>query len=757
MASVTLPGSSGTAVTVQSGTGDNTFVAQIIANTILLASVAGSLSGAGDTQEITINGGATTAPSAPSDGNEHLLYLVGSGGGSLTIPGGWNYVIDMMTGPETISAVGAQVISTDPFSSTFTFTGATSVAADPGTDNDVVTVISGAGFNVGTGDGNDTVTAIGSGTVAGGTGTNTFTITPSVGGSGIRLQSNGAADTVTVNDVAGSVATVVGSGTSLNLMANGAGTVDAQILGNDATVTGGPGTLDVSTGGADAAVFGGTGALSVVDSGTSDTIGALGATGVTVSAFGTDGLIFGGANSLTASLGGVSAQGHNTLRGGVGNVAVTISGSFNDAFGGTGSLTADETGTNDLVAAENAATANVTLGGSNNSVVAGAFATAVTSSGSGGVIMGGSGALSVYDNGTSDTIGAFGASVVNATLNGGGSQGSGDLLIGGTNNINVDMANAFQTVIGGASATNVTVDDIGIQTHENILAGTGSLTVNDQGWQDTIGSFGASPTNVTLGGTDNLLFASSGTTDVSVSGTADTVMGSSGPLTVTASSAAILFGGSGPLSFVGGSAASTIAGGTNATSAVTVGSGGVVFFAGSGSTTSIDGAGGAGATTLFGGSNSSMFFSGGPSGGLVFTAGVGNETLNASASSSNNTYGAGTLPTQNDTIIGGLGSDTFFAGAGTDSFVGGTNADAFAFFESVTSANLTGAHDTITGWTTSDSLFLSGYGNSQTAESVFNAGTVASGSLTITLSDNTTITFENVSSTSEFNGRVLYS
>src|SRR5580658_3514884 len=155
MASVTLPGSNGATVTVQSGTGDNTFVANIIANSILLASIPG---GAGlDTQQITVNGGSVTAPAPLSDGKEQLLYLVGSGGGSLTIPGGWTYVIDMMTGPETISAVGAQVISTDPFSSTFTFTGATSVAADPGTDNDVVTVISGAGFNVGTGDGNDTV------------------------------------------------------------------------------------------------------------------------------------------------------------------------------------------------------------------------------------------------------------------------------------------------------------------------------------------------------------------------------------------------------------------------------------------------------------------------------------------------------------------------------------------------------------------------------------------------------------------------
>ena len=80
-------------------------------------------------------------------------------------------------------------------------------------------------------------------------------------------------------------------------MADGAGTVNAQILGTDATVTGGPGTLDVSTGGSDAAVFGGTGPLSVTDCGTGDTIGAFGATLVTINAHGTDGLFFGGAGS----------------------------------------------------------------------------------------------------------------------------------------------------------------------------------------------------------------------------------------------------------------------------------------------------------------------------------------------------------------------------------------------------------------------------------------------------------------------------
>jgi hypothetical protein len=756
--SVTLPGSSGGIVTVQSGAGDHLFVAQIIANTILMASTSGGLN---PPATVTIDGGAPIGPSPtpPDNLDSNILYMYGTGGTSYTVPSVYNYVVDLMTGPETITGSNVQVISYDSVGSAFDLSGTSSIAADPATDSDVVTVVSGV-FNIATGNGNDTVTAIGSGTVGGGTGTNVFTITPSVG-AGIRLQTNGLADSVTVNDATGTMATIVSAATAtdLNLMADGAGTVYAQILSTDATVTGGPGTLDVSTGGSDAAVFGGTGPLIVTDSGTGDTIGAFGASPVTINAHGTDGLFFGGAGSITASLSGTAPQGHNSLRGGTGNIAATLAGGANDVFGGTGALAVDETGTNELVAAYSASTANVTLAGSasNDSVVGGSNAVAVTSDGSGGVIDGGTGALSVDDSGTGDTIGAFSATVANVSLlGGGGTAGTGELVIGGTGALNATVGGQYESVFGGSAATNVFIASIGVPSNADILAGTGSLTVNDQGQGDTIGSFGASPTDVTLGGSNDLLFGSSGTTNVSVSGSSDTIIAGTGALAVTASSAAVLFGNTGPLTFVGGVGASSIVAAPGGSSAVTVGSGGVTFWTGGNDTTSI--VGGTGQTTLIGADGSSMFFSG-SGGGLAFSAGDGNETLNASAASSNNVYGAGIDSLANDTIIGGIGMDTFIAGAGADSFVGGPNADSFAFFESVTSANASGAQDYVTNWTPSDSLFLIGYDTTQgqTASSVINSGTVANGSLTITLSDNTKITFNDVTDKSEFDGRVLYS
>ncbi len=109
--------------------------------------------------------------------------------------------------------------------STFNLSGDVGIAADPA-ESDVVNVLTGV-FNVGTGDGNDTISATGAGTIGGGVGTNIFTITPTVGGAGILLQSNGLDDSVTANVALGSTATVVGTGSHLSLVDNGAGTVDA--------------------------------------------------------------------------------------------------------------------------------------------------------------------------------------------------------------------------------------------------------------------------------------------------------------------------------------------------------------------------------------------------------------------------------------------------------------------------------------------------------------------------------------------------
>jgi len=124
MAFVTLPGASGGTVTVQSGSGDNVFVAQIIANTILLASAGGSLKVNSD----VVGSGVNVAPPTTA-GGPNILYLSGSGGGTLAVPTGYDYIVDLMTGPETITGSNAQLISYDTVGTNeFVITGASSIA-----------------------------------------------------------------------------------------------------------------------------------------------------------------------------------------------------------------------------------------------------------------------------------------------------------------------------------------------------------------------------------------------------------------------------------------------------------------------------------------------------------------------------------------------------------------------------------------------------------------------------------------------------
>jgi Ca2+-binding RTX toxin-like protein len=108
--------------------------------------------------------------------------------------------------------------------------------------------------------------------------------------------------------------------------------------------------------------------------------------------------------------------------------------------------------------------------------------------------------------------------------------------------------------------------------------------------------------------------------------------------------------------------------------------------------------------------------------------------LNAAGSTGNNYFIASSVVGGNDSIAAGSGADTVIAGAGSDTFTAGPGADTFAFFSKFTA----GSQDFITGLTASDVVDLSGFGSAATST------TTANGSTTITLSDNTQITFVNV-------------
>jgi hypothetical protein len=360
---------------------------------------------------------------------------------------------------------------------------------------------------------------------------------------------------------------------------------------------------------------------------------------------------------------------------------------------GAGSFTDIDAGLNDTIEALDAASANITTGGSN------------------AMVIGGTGTLSVQDSGGADTIAAR-AGNLSATT-------------GGTN--------AF--VFGSSSTLSI---DAGGGTGDTVAFGAGG------------GAFMS-----TASSSDALLFAGVGSVSVNGSNTTnDTIVGDSGPLRVNAGSAngLLVFG---PLSgtgmdFVGGSGSATVAGQAG-NDTIFSGSGPLEIVAGPNET--LLASGGVSGTTMFGGANSDITY-GTSSGSLLFVAGLGNETLNASAATSNVTMWAGLDSTAGNSLVGGSGTNMMVAGTGADTMVGNVSSqDMFAFFSVNGGA---AAKDYISNFGTLDSVLLYGYGTAAAAAAISGAAS-SGGNTTITLADSTKITFIGVSSASALSGHIFSS
>jgi len=772
--SVTLPGASGTITLAVGGSSSNQFLASIIRNSILLASV--QAGGADLVNAVSMPGGQWSLPAAPQvigtkAGTPEIDVAVipTNASGTVTIPSGYQYVIDEST-TATVSGANVQVISVD---GPYILTGNSSLT---GTGNNTVQASGTYQIYLG-GSGTNNVTLTGQGTYSGSTGSNTILVNDTASG-GSLVMSNGT-DSVLAS---GDHVSVVASGNNSTLNAGSANGASVQALGTGDQVIGGSGTTDVSTGGSNALVVGGVGTLSVDDSGTGDTIAAFAASTASIAAWGKSALVFAGSNpnGTAVTLAGGrsdSAQGYNTVVGGSGPTtvtlgSVTINGTVlgsghNVVIGGSGALTVSDSGFVDTVAAFGSSSASVfaagqsglfiggshaffaSLGGggagsngSNNTVAGGSGNMTVIAGGINDMIFGGSGSLSVQGaaGNAGDTIAAFSASSANITLANQGelnSSPAGALVFGGSGGLTVTVQDANNTIIGGSSSTN-TIDlqnEGGVGAHNLVLGGSGAMSITDSGSFDTIAGFGASSVSATLSGKDAVFVAGSHSTTVTDEGTADTVLGGNASVTVTASAGSTglqVFAGSGNLDFVGGANGTTVIGG----------SGNETF------------TGGTGGTTLFGGSGGGVFTfnSTTASGALDFSAGSGNETLLAAGSKTNDFIAAGADSKGTDSLVGGSGNDTFTAGAGSDTFAAGAGQNQFVFFASQTD----GMHDYITGWNATDSLFLLNYSNADSANTLMQDATISGGNLTIGLSDGTQITFNNVNNTAAFNGKILY-
>jgi hypothetical protein len=449
-------------------------------------------------------------------------------------------------------------------------------------------------------------------------------------------------------------------------------------------------------------------------------------------------LLVGNSGNDTIASGAAS----DTIIGGSGQTTIQFTGGATGGvgFGGTGSVLFLDAGSNDTLAGASGTTAATTSGsgavffslagdasvldsGANSTLVGGSFQSSfqLTSSATGTAVFGGTGSVAISDAGSNDTIaGAAGPTSVTTS-------GSAAVFFGEAGAASVLDSGANSTLVGGSGPS--TFQLAASATDAVVFGGAGNATIIDAGSNNTIaGASGA--TAVTLAGSHAVFFGEAGSVSLLDAGSGDTIAAGSGSTAVTAAGAgAVVFGGSGALSFVGGTSGATIAGGSGDVSVT----------------------GGSGGTTLFGGGGGAIHYTG-DAGALLYAAGSGNETLDASGSSTSNQMFGGQDRGGHDLIIGGSGNDTLVAGSGSDTLAGGfAGHDVFVFFSSNGGI---AANDLVMNFTANDTVLLSGYG-AVAAGVALSRATSSGGATTITLSDNTTITFSDIASVAGLSGHIV--
>jgi Ca2+-binding RTX toxin-like protein len=228
---------------------------------------------------------------------------------------------------------------------------------------------------------------------------------------------------------------------------------------------------------------------------------------------------------------------------------------------------------------------------------------------------------------------------------------------------------------------------------------------------DTVVADGAGTVN---GGSGNNLFftdSPGGQNAIDSYGASDTIVAGQGSVTVsTFGPDPMVWGGSGQLVYMGGAPGDpTIAGGTGQETLFAAAGQDLTYIDGSNTTTDAN----------------------------IMAAGGGNETLDAGGASYGVDLAAGS---GSAVMIGSHANDIFFGGRGFATMTGNGGSDTFSFGNTATH---TGGTDIITDFNSSDVFVLCDYG-ANAAQNALNAASVSDGSTVVRLSDNTTITFLNV-------------
>jgi Ca2+-binding RTX toxin-like protein len=308
---------------------------------------------------------------------------------------------------------------------------------------------------------------------------------------------------------------------------------------------------------------------------------------------------------------------------------------------------------------------------------------------------------------------------------------TGQGVIAGEGNLTLMVASGSGSIFAGGG------DNL-ISLLSSDTTGGGWTIYTDKG-DDRIIAQNPGSDSISAGLGNNNIQLGSGQYYITTTGT-DSILGGSGSETVQAAGngSDLISGGASDLFFVGAAGGATIYGG----------SGSDTVFGGSGSTFAVGGTAGnnymvagTGLATLFGGGSGDQLYASGSEAQLLAAAG-GNETLNAGGSSGPVTLVAGS---GTDQISTGIGADTVVGGAGTASINAALGTDVFQFIN-----GQAGGTDVVTGIYSSQnvSINLQNYGPGEVASAVAGqttTGSGISGTVTLTLSDNTQITFDGFS------------
>jgi len=287
-----------------------------------------------------------------------------------------------------------------------------------------------------------------------------------------------------------------------------------------------------------------------------------------------------------------------------------------------------------------------------------------------------------------------------------GSCGDAESVLSGDGNLKFVVSDGAGTVVAGGGNNDMEIarDD------------RGAWLIALGGGNDTIAALGNGNDTIRAGAGHNLITLGGGKDSLLLTGQ-DTVTASRGRDTIDASGAksTLLYGGGASVIFYGGAGAATILGGWGSDT-VYGGSGRLSVQGGSAGDNLLFA--GTGMATLFGGGSGDRLYAQGHQAQALF-AGAGNETLSAAQSS---------------------GSVSLVGGSGKTTMDGGSGADVFAFIK-----GKAGGQDLIVNFDSADKVLLSGYGPNAVA-GVLATQSVLHGSVSITLSDNTKITFAGIAS-----------